>query len=131
MMLKRNFTLHIFVGLALLLGAALPVAKAADEPLTGTWECMAKGTSNGDTPFTLYLVQKGTSIEGSVSASQGEAEITSGTFKGGTLEIHIDTDDEKYVLKANYAKGALSGTWSHEGDTHGPWEGKKQQSSSK
>ncbi len=58
--------------------------------MTGTWECQAKGGSQGDMPFTLYLQQNEENVDGSVSSPLGSTRISSGTFKGDTLEIHID-----------------------------------------
>jgi len=130
-MTKRSFMGIIMVGLTLFLGATFLAASDAAGSLTGTWNCLAKGTSQGDTPFTLNLEQNGTTIEGSVSTGEGGTRITSGTFRDGVLEIHIDTSDANYVLKADYAKGVLTGTWSKESESHGTWEGKKQASSSK
>jgi len=104
---------------------ALNIAAASDKagPITGTWNCQSKGGPEGDMAFTLYLKQTGEDVEGSVSSSLGDAPITSGTFKGDTLELHIDTEEGNYLLKAKLDKDTLSGTWSHE-EKNGTWEGK-------
>ena len=129
--MKRNlimiFTLAFVTAL---LVAGLALAKDNPGPITGTWSCQAKGGSQGDTPFTLYLQQNGENVDGSVSSPLGDTSISSGTFKGDTLEIHIDSPDGEYVLIAKLDKGALSGTWTMSTDK-GTWEGKKQAADSK
>jgi len=100
-------------------------------PLTGTWECVAHGTSHGDLPFTLTLEQIAESVTGSVSSPIGSTELGSATYRKKALEIHIDTGQgDAYVLTAKFNKGQLSGNWTHGNDT-GKWDGKKQASGSK
>jgi len=123
--MKRSLT-FILTGLAVILATSWAIAKDNEAPITGTWSCQAHGGSQGDTPFTLSLQQNGEKVEGSVSSPMGGTDISSGTFKDGTLEIHINTDDADYVLVAKLDKGTLSGTWSNGGNDKGNWEGKKQ-----
>lgn len=99
--------------------------KAKPGPLTGTWQCMSHGSSQGDMAFTLNLQQNKEAVTGSVEAPQGSADITTASFKKHTLDIQIDTDGGNYVVSGELKHGALSGTWSH-GDEKGTWEGKKQ-----
>jgi hypothetical protein len=96
-------------------------------PLTGTWECMSHGGSQGDMPFTLYLEQNKEVVTGSVSSPMGGTELTSATFKKKTLEIHIDTPNGNYLVigKLKKKKRQLSGTWSLDDAEKGTWEGKK------
>ena len=65
-------------------------------PLTGTWECMSHGGSQGDMPFTLYLEQDKEVVTGSVSSPMGGTELTSATFKKKTLELpgHRQAEEE-------------------------------------
>ncbi len=103
--------------------------KTKPGPLAGTWECVAHRASQGDTPFTLDLQQNEESVSGSVNSAQGPAEI-SGTFKNDTLEIHIATDQGKYVLTAKLKENQLAGEWTHtnpenNNTSKGTWEGKK------
>ena len=123
--MKRNLTL-ILIFTAFLFTASSAIANDKEGPLTGTWNCQTKGGSEGSMPFTLYLHQNDATVEGSVSSPLGDTQITSGTFKGGTLEIHIYSPDADYVLIAKLDNGTLSGTWSKDSDDQGPWEGKKQ-----
>src|SRR5690242_21201902 len=44
---------------------------------------------------------------GSVSSAEGGMEITSASFKGETLEIHLDTPGGDYVLTAKLKDGKL------------------------
>ena len=107
------------------------VAMAAAEkkpkpgPLTGTWECMSHGSSQGDMSFSLYLEQSKEVVTGSVSSPIGGTEITSATFKKKLLEIHIDTPQGNYVVMGKVNKNQMSGTWSVDTGEKGTWEGKK------
>lgn len=113
--------------LSCLTGSASAKAKKQKPgPLTGTWECMSHGSSQGDIPFTLYLDQKKENVTGSVSSPQGGMDITSGTFKKNMLEIHLETPQGNHVLMGELKKGQLSGKWSGaDGQERGSWEGKK------
>jgi hypothetical protein len=91
-------------------------------PLTGTWECLSRGGSQGDLPFTLTLEQTGETVTGSVESPMGGTEITSATFKKKNLEIHIDTPQGNYLLTARRKKGKLTGEWTHDPEK-GTWEG--------
>jgi hypothetical protein len=124
--MKRNLILVFTLGcIALLLVQGLALGKDKEGPLTGTWTCQSKGGSEGDMPFTLNLQQTEDKVDGSVSSPLGGTLISSGSFKGDTLEIHIDSPDGDYVLMAKFDKGGLSGTWAHN-DDKGTWEGKKE-----
>ncbi|HUI43689.1 MAG TPA: hypothetical protein VL523_17140 [Terriglobia bacterium] len=127
--MKRH-SIAVTLGLALLafaICAAAQVEKKSDPaaPLAGTWTCTAHGGSNGDIPFTLDLEQQGETVTGSVSSSMGDAEISSGTFSKGALEIHINGGDTTYTLSGKLDNGQLSGNWSSDGGEKGTWEGKK------
>jgi hypothetical protein len=93
--------------------------------VVGAWKCMAHGGENGDVPFTLYLSQSGDVLTGSVSSSQGDAELSSVTFEDNQLKIDIDTDENKYTLTATLTDGGLTGSWYRDGQKQGTWEGKK------
>lgn len=120
----------IFIGVCLALVSLAVSATAAPKkpkpgPLTGTWECMSHGSSQGDMPFVLYLEQSKDIVTGSVSSPIGGTEITSATFKKKMVEIHIDTPQGNYVVMGKLKKGQLSGTWSVDTGEKGTWEGKK------
>jgi len=123
--MKRNIMFLIFVGISVSVLASMAIANDKEGPLTGTWDCLSKGGPQGDMPFTLNMEQSGENVDGSVSSPIGGTQISSGTFKANTLEIHIDSPDGSYVLVAKYDKDTLSGTWSI-GNDKGTWEGKKQ-----
>ncbi len=117
-----------FVALALAsLALAAAEQKAKSGPVAGTWEGTSHGGGHqeGDTPFTLDLEQDGEKVTGSVSSPQGGMEITSATFKDDLLEIHLDTPDGNYVLKATLKEGQLKGDTTLDGNPKGTWEGKK------
>ncbi len=123
---------HSLVVMAVLLavlGLAISAAGAEKKPkpgpLTGTWECISEGGSQGEMPFTLYLQQDKEVVTGSASAPIGSAEITSASFRENVVEIHIDTTQGNYVIMGKLNKGQLSGTWSVDTGDKGTWEGKK------
>ncbi len=99
--------------------------KANGNPVAGTWQCIAHGAPNGDFPFTLSLEQSGQALTGTVSAPQGDADLTTVTFKNNQLKIEIDTSQNNYSLTATLADGKLTGEWSRDGQKQGTWEGKK------
>lgn len=94
-------------------------------PLTGTWECVSHGGSQGDMNFTLYLEQTGETVSGSVTSPIGSTELSSASYTKGKLEIDIDGGETKYTLTATYKKGQLTGDWSTDNNEKGSWEGKK------
>lgn len=125
--MKRNLIIiSTCLCMAWLFGASLGAANEKTEKaasVAGTWDCQSKGGSEGDLDFTLYLEQTGEDISGTVSSPMGDASITSGTFKGKHLEIHIDTEAGNYLLEATLDNAGLSGTWSKDQDK-GTWVGK-------
>jgi hypothetical protein len=104
-------------------------ATSESHALTGTWQCMSHGGTQGNMQFTLDLEQNGTTVTGSVSSPLGDADISSATFKNNTLHIEINGDDTQYVLTGKYSDGKLSGNWSSTSGEKGTWDGKKAQAS--
>ena len=122
--MRRLAVISVLVVLAF--GLALQAKeKAGSSPLAGTWNCIAHGSQNGDIAFTLYLEQSAQGFTGTVSAPQGETDLTTVTFKDNHLKIDIDTGENDYTLTATFAGGKLTGEWSLDGQKHGTWEGKK------
>jgi hypothetical protein len=121
--MKRNIIFILF-GIIILLTACLATAADKQAPLTGTWDCQSKGGPDGPMTFTLRLQQDGENVSGNVSSPIGDAQISSGTFKQNSLEIHINTEDGNYILLAKFDKGTLSGTWTHNNEK-GTWEGSR------
>ncbi|MGD0923351.1 MAG: hypothetical protein ABSA70_16545 [Terriglobia bacterium] len=125
--MKRVLT-TLAVCLAVLCLASLGVAKEKKPKpgkLTGTWECVSHGGSQGDMPFTLYLEHSKETVTGSVSSPMGGTQITSASYKKKTLEIRIDTPMGNYLLTANLKKDQLNGAWSIDTGEKGTWEGKR------
>jgi len=118
------------IGIWLLAVATVNLASAKGKepkpgPLTGTWECVAHSSAQGDVEFTLKLEQTNESVTGTFINSSGEYPLTSGSYKNGVLEIHLDAPDGSYVATAKLSHGQLSGHWSKGQETEGGWEGKK------
>lgn len=91
----------------------------------GTWNCVAYGGPNGDVPFTLYIQKSTQGLTGSVSAPQGDTDLTSVTFKDDHLKIEIDTEENNYSLAATLVGGKLEGTWYLNSKKQGTWKGSK------
>lgn len=99
--------------------------KGSNSPMVGTWKCVAHGGSYGGEQFTLYLQESADGLTGSVSAPQGDAKLTSVTFKNNRLNIEIDAGEDEYALTATLADGKLTGTWFLNGQKQGTWLGTK------
>ncbi len=100
--------------------------KSKDDPLTGAWDCVAHLSGENDTPFTMKLEQKGETVTGTIGSSDGELEISSGSYKNNELEIHCETAEAKYLVTGKLDGDQLKGRWSKEPDgMGGDWEGKK------
>ncbi len=125
--MKRTLT-SVGICVLVLLLASLALAKEKKPkpgPLTGTWDCVSHGGPQGDMPFTLHLEQVMENVIGSVESPIGGTQISSGSFRKKTLEIHINTSQTNYVLTAKLKKNQLTGSWSGGTDLKGAWEGKK------
>jgi hypothetical protein len=94
-------------------------------PVAGTWECVAHGSVQGDVPFTLTLQQNKEMVTGTVATAQGEAAITTATYKKKVLDIHIEIPQGTYRVTGKLKEGRLSGDWSKDTDQKGAWEGKR------
>jgi len=125
--MKRTWAL---VGGCLLVAATASLAFAKGKephpgPLTGTWECVAHTSDQGDVPFTLKLEQTKEAVTGTFINSSGEYPLTSMSYKNGVLAFHLDAPDGSYVATAKLVHGQLSGHWSKGQEAEGQWEGKK------
>ncbi len=119
-------TLSAFCLLLAASGAMAHNNNTAKEPLTGTWQCIAHGATNGDLPFTLHMDQHNSKhIYGWVTARQGTTDLTVVHSKRNHLQIEIDTDQNQYALTGVIKGNQLSGTWKQNGQEKGAWEGKK------
>jgi len=130
--MKRNLVSGmVYLVVMVLASFALAAEKKPKPgPITGTWECMAKGGSQGDLPFTLYLEQSKDVVTGSVSSPMGGTQISSGSFKKKALLIEINAPQTTYKLTGKLKKRQLTGEWSADNEK-GTWEGKKQPPTSK
>jgi hypothetical protein len=112
----------------LVLGTAVLVFSQAkgSASLTGSWDCIAHLSGEDDIPFTMTLDQKDNVITGSVATHEGDLEVKSGSFKDGTLEVHLETPDAKYAVTGKLDGDQFKGQWSKEPDgIGGEWEGKR------
>jgi hypothetical protein len=93
--------------------------------LTGSWEGTATSAQQGEFPITMELEQNGEAVSGSISAPEGTAEISSGTFKENKLEFRVDAPEATYTVTGSLRKGELSGEWSSDTGEKGTWQVKK------
>ena len=57
--------------------ASSPQRKPKPGPLTGTWECILTGGTEGDLAFTLYLEQEKEIVTGTTASPKSAGEPTS------------------------------------------------------
>ena len=123
--MKRTWTL---IGVCVLVAAtANPFCKGKEPkpgPLTGTWECVAHSSVQGDVPFTLKLEQTKDVVSGTLTNSSGGYPLSSASYKKGVLEFRLDAPDGTYVATGKLTHGQLSGHWSKGQEAEGEWEGK-------
>jgi len=103
----------------------LVFAKEKTGPLTGTWECVAHSSAQGDVEFTLKLEQTNEAVTGRFINSSGEYPLTSPSYKKGVLEFHLDAPDGTYSATGKLLHGQLGGHWSKGQEAEGGWECKK------
>jgi hypothetical protein len=108
-----------------ILAASCQAKEKAGSNVVGTWACVAHGGENGDVPFTLSIQQSAEGLTGTISAPQGDADLTSFTVQDNQIKIVIATDEHTYSLTATLAEGKLTGEWYQDGQKQGTWEGKK------
>jgi hypothetical protein len=125
--MKRAF---IFFGTCLTILCLAILCLAADgeaKPgeLTGSWEGTATSAQQGEFPITMELEQNGETVTGSITAPDGTAGISSGTFKKNKLEFRIDAPEATYTVTGTLRKGELSGEWSSDAGEKGTWQVKK------
>ena len=101
--------------------AATPAAPAAPAVnLNGNWEAVAD--ANGQPfPFALTLKVDGETVTGSSSSQLGEAQIKSGTWKGGKLSFDLEGQNGTISMTATVIEGKLSGEFDYSGQMQGKW----------
>jgi hypothetical protein len=125
--MKRTWTL---IGVCLLLAATANLAFAKGKkpkpgPLTGTWSCVAHSSVQGDVSFTLKLEQTKEAVTGTLINPSGEYPLSSGSYKKGVLETHLDAPDGSYAATGKLLHGQLSGHWSKGQEAEGGCECRK------
>lgn len=100
--------------------------KSKSGSISGTWDCVAHLSGESDIPFSMNLVQQGETVTGSLTTSDGELEIKTGTFKDNLLDLHLESSDAKYLVNGKLDGGQFKGHWSKDPDgLEGDWEGKR------
>jgi len=80
------------VGICLLVAAAANLAVGEGNepkpgPLTGTWECVAHSSVQGDVPSTLKLEQIREAVSGTLTNSSGDYPLSSASYNKGGVRI--------------------------------------------
>jgi hypothetical protein len=122
--MKRSWTL-IVVFLLVAAAANLAVGEGNEPkpgPLTGTWECVAHSSGQGDVPSTLKLEQIKEAVSGILINSSGDYPLSSASYKKAVFEFHLDAPDGNYVATGKLMHGQLSGHWSKGQEAEGEWE---------
>jgi hypothetical protein len=95
-------------------------APAPADNLNGNWEAVAD--ANGQPfPFALTLKVDGETVTGSSSSQLGEAQIKSGTWKGGKLAFELEGQNGTISMTATVIDGKLSGEFDFSGQMQGKW----------
>ena len=98
----------------------VPAAAAAPVNLSGEWEAVAD--ANGEPfPFNLILKIEGEKVTGSSSSQLGESVISSGTWKGGQLNLSIESPNGVIAMTAAVIDGKLAGVFDYAGQLQGKW----------
>jgi len=118
------------VGICLLVALVAKLAFGAGKepkpgPLTGTWECVAHSSVQGDVPSTLKLKQIKEAVSGTLTNSSGDYPLSSASYKKGVFEFHLDAPDGNYVATGRLKHGQPSGHWSKGLEAEGEWECKR------
>jgi len=117
--------------MTLLFAASVGTSKDRKTSLSGTWDCVAHGSPQGDMAFTLYLQQSKEVVDGSIRSPLGGTQISSGAIRKNELELHFDMPQGSYTLMGRLEKGGkIVGGWSLDSDK-GSWEGTKHDEGSK
>jgi hypothetical protein len=74
---------------------------------------------------TLYVQQNKERATGVFAWPTGGVAFSSAMSSNKVLEIHFDTPEGNFLLKAEYGEGKLLGEWSSESGPKGSWECKK------
>ena len=123
--MKRSLIL-IGIGFSILLSSSLAMARGNKTALSGTWNCVSHGHTQGDMKFILHLQQSKEVVDGSIESPLGATQISSGALRKSELELHFDMPQGSYTLMGHLEKGGkIVGAWSLDSDK-GSWEGTKQ-----
>lgn len=100
--MKRRVVLTMAVFLAIFTVAAL----AAD--IDGKWTAQVPGRGGQAQERTFTFKADGNKLTGTMSAQQGETEISDGKIKGDTISFSVVRKFQEKEFKMNY-KGKVSG----------------------
>ncbi len=70
-------------------GAPSLAKPPAGDPITGAWDGVT-GNSEMSVPFTMNLKLDGEKVTGDISSEQGGAQISTGTWKNGALNVSFE-----------------------------------------
>jgi hypothetical protein len=88
--------------------------------LSGQWDALAD-VEGQSYPFVLTLKIDGEKVSGSSSSQLGDANITSGSWKEGTLSFQLEGQSGVITMSAVVLDGKLSGQFDFAGQMQGKW----------
>jgi hypothetical protein len=106
MQLRKIITLLV---IALVVGASSTFA--ANDPVSGKYEGVAKSDSLGEIPITLEIKNESGKLTGKVESPQGPAPITSGSFADGKIMLKLDAGGNELIVTAMLKDNKMVGEW--------------------
>lgn len=97
--------------LVMALAVGTSMALAANDPVSGKYEGVAKSETLGEIPVTLEIKNENGKVTGKVESPQGPAPITSGTFADGKLLLKLDAGGNELLVTATLKDDKLIGQW--------------------
>jgi hypothetical protein len=115
-MLFRKLVTPLIVLLAIsVLGLATPRtnpnSQDKKDPVTGSYEGIAKSEALGDIPIKVDLKHDSGKLSGSIDTPQGAAPITSGTYANGQVNLKFDAGGNEGTVTAQLKDDRIVGTW--------------------
>jgi hypothetical protein len=84
---------------------------AANDPVSGKYEGIAKSEAIGELPITLEIKNENGKLTGKVESPQGPAPITSGTFADGKITLKLDAGGNELLVTAMLKDNKIVGEW--------------------
>lgn len=95
---------------------AVPLPTAVADPITGSWQCVAKFADGSEESFQLDLALKGQTVSGK--------DVTRGVYRDGKLDLQIQVYG--FTIDGGLKDGRLLGDFmKHDSTARGTWGGQR------